>query len=706
VTTWPSPSVDLFMESPSPVLLVAAGEPPSSLIDALRGEGLEPRPVQADEAIRLVASGAADVVVCTESPGWRLLLSRLAAAGAVAVLLVDAGVTRVVPTGAGVASSAAEVGSVLDRLRAERAPERRGTVAPTIEQRLAEAERFAGEVQALHLLRAPEEIAWEAVQRARETSGADRVLCWLVGDEARLILGAADPPLPAPPPSLPIGEGLAGLCAAESIPQSYREGTAPAEVVASVSERDGLQPGPMAAVPLLRGGELVGVLEAVRRAGRPPFEEPERHRLLAWAAQVGTALSGAMNTARLHRAQTEALAANAALEAKIELRTRAVVHAKREWERTFDAIREPIALQEGFVIRRANLAYAEAAGVPITQVPGKTCHQLLAGRAAPCVGCPMGGAEADGLSAEIALQHGRTVRVSGFRVDSGAVPERVVLHYRDVTAERALEAKVRESERLASVGQFAHGAAQEIQGPLGVLLGNIRNMRDSVGELQTSAERIERAARLCGQADPAGAVRALTEVQVRELAKDMLELVRDALVGGQRIEAIVRALRELARQDVGRPEPIHVGSTVERAIQAEAPEGVALHTEAERQVRMVPVQLEQALVQLLRNARQAGGAEPIRVRTYDEADAVVIEVRDGGTGIPAAHLRRIFEPFFTTRGGAQGIGLGLTVAWGIVQRAGGRIDVRSAPGAGSTFLVRLPAIPAPAVGPASSTQAA
>jgi signal transduction histidine kinase len=681
------------MESPFPVLLVAASVPPPSLIEALRGHGLEPRQVDADEAIRLVASGAADAVLCTESRGWRLLLSRLAAAGALAVLLVEQGVTRVVPTGAGVASSAAEAVAVLGKLRAERAPERRGSVAPTLEQRLAEAERFAAEVQALHLLRTPEEIAWEAVQRARETSGADRVLCWLVGDEARLTLGAADPPLPAPPQSLPIGEGLAGLCAAESIPQTYLEGAAPANVVASVATRDGLQPGPMTTVPLLRGGELVGVLEAVRRAGRAPFDEPELRRLLAWAVQVGTALSGAMNTARLHEAQSEALAANAALEAKVELRTRAVVHAKREWERTFDAIREPIALQEGFIIRRANLAYAEAAGVPITQVPGKTCHQLLAGRVAPCVGCPMGAAEADGLTAEIALQGGRTVRVSGFRVDPGAMPDRVVLHYRDVTAERALEAKVREAERLASVGQLAQGAAQEIQGPLGVLLANIRSIRDSAGELEVSAGSIERAARLCGQSDPAGAVRALTEVQVRELARDLAAIVQDALAGGQRIEAIVRALRELARQDAGRPGPIDVNGCLERAMAAEIPEGAELHSAAQRQVRMLPVQLEQTVVQLLRNARQAGGAAPVRVRSYDEGDQVVIEVRDGGAGIAAAHLSRIFEPFFTTRGGAQGIGLGLTLAWGIVQRAGGRIDVRSAPGAGTTFMVRLPAVP-------------
>ena len=173
----------------------------------------------------------------------------------------------------------------------------------------------------------------------------------------------------------------------------------------------------MLAIPLVRAGELVGVLEAVRRPGRSAFTDAERQRFSGWGSQVATALAGALNTARLHEAQSEILSANAALEAKVELRTRAVVHAKREWERTFDAIREPIALQDGFVIRRANLAYAEAAGVPITQVPGKTCHQLLAGRVAPCVGCPLATGAAD-LTAEISLPGGRTVRFSGFRTEA------------------------------------------------------------------------------------------------------------------------------------------------------------------------------------------------------------------------------------------------------------------------------------------------
>src|SRR5262249_56292469 len=139
----------------------------------------------------------------------------------------------------------------------------------------------------------------------------------------------------------------------------------------------------------------------------------------------------------------EALAANAARTARIELGPRGVGHPRREWERPFDATREPIALQDGFVIRRANMAYAEAAGVPITQVPGKTCHQLLAGRVAPCVGCPLATGAAE-LSAEISLPRGRSMRFSGFRTDA----ETVVVHYRDMPSHRPLEARLPANQRL------------------------------------------------------------------------------------------------------------------------------------------------------------------------------------------------------------------------------------------------------------------
>jgi two-component system, NtrC family, sensor kinase len=80
----------------------------------------------------------------------------------------------------------------------------------------------------------------------------------------------------------------------------------------------------------------------------------------------------------------------------------------------------------------------------------------------------------------------------------------------------------------------------------------------------------------------------------------------------------------------------------------------------------------------------------------------VVEVQDAGGGIAAAMLPRIFEPFFTTRGGGKAVGLGLTLAYGVVQRHAGRIDVASAVGRGTTVTLRLPAQAVAAVEPASA----
>jgi signal transduction histidine kinase len=80
----------------------------------------------------------------------------------------------------------------------------------------------------------------------------------------------------------------------------------------------------------------------------------------------------------------------------------------------------------------------------------------------------------------------------------------------------------------------------------------------------------------------------------------------------------------------------------------------------------------------------------ISVRTWDEGDEVRVAIEDQGTGIEKKHLRRLFEPFFTTRGVGRGVGLGLTVAYGIVKRVAGEIDVASELGKGSTFTIRVP----------------
>jgi signal transduction histidine kinase len=102
-------------------------------------------------------------------------------------------------------------------------------------------------------------------------------------------------------------------------------------------------------------------------------------------------------------------------------------------------------------------------------------------------------------------------------------------------------------------------------------------------------------------------------------------------------------------------------------------------------------ELNQVLMNLLTNALQAAPGGQVRIRGGRENGDAWIEVADDGPGIPADVLPRIFEPFFTTREPGQGTGLGLSISDAIVRTHGGRIEVRSSPGAGAAFRLVLPA---------------
>jgi CheY-like chemotaxis protein len=143
-----------------------------------------------------------------------------------------------------------------------------------------------------------------------------------------------------------------------------------------------------------------------------------------------------------------------------------------------------------------------------------------------------------------------------------------------------------------------------------------------------------------------------------------------------------------------------------RRMVGEDVEVVTLTHSREDVVRMDPVQLEQVMINLVVNARDAmpnGGK--IIIETGEESlpsetanvslppgDYVTLRVRDTGIGIPADVIERIFEPFFTTKEPGRGTGLGLSTCYGIVAQAGGQITVHSEPGNGSTFTIYLPKV--------------
>src|SRR5260221_2548643 len=188
---------------------------------------------------------------------------------------------------------------------------------------------------------------------------------------------------------------------------------------------------------------------------------------------------------------------------------------------------------------------------------------------------------------------------------------RMVIHYRDVTKTRALEERLRESERLAALGQLASGAAQEINNPLGFLPSNLQNLKYCLEELRMSTTLATKALELMRGNQQTEALRALEEIQYLEgesSAGDGLEMINESLEGARRVGDIVRGLRELSRQEIGRGDPCCVNAAVTRVVRSEFGEHaphVILDLQAKLRAEIQPLHMDHALGQILRTAKKA-----------------------------------------------------------------------------------------------------
>jgi len=244
---------------------------------------------------------------------------------------------------------------------------------------------------------------------------------------------------------------------------------------------------------------------------------------------------------------------------------------------------------------------------------------------------------------------------------------------RDVTARRALEAQLIQSDRLAALGTMAAGVAHEINNPLAYVMLNLdwiaRKMPDAVRD--------------------AASVDAL------------VELLREARGGLERVALIVRELRSFSRADSETRRLVDLKAVVQSAIRIAAHEirhraHVSTSFDPVRPVWANDARLEQVILNLLLNAAQAmsetrAERNEIRVSVRSDGDnRAILEVGDNGEGIPPEVLPRIFDPFFTTKPHGVGTGLGLSICHGIVAALGGQITVHSQPGEGTSFRVALP----------------
>jgi PAS domain S-box-containing protein len=244
---------------------------------------------------------------------------------------------------------------------------------------------------------------------------------------------------------------------------------------------------------------------------------------------------------------------------------------------------------------------------------------------------------------------------------------------RDVTEARALRAVLERTERLAALGTLAAGVAHEVNNPLAYVGANLHFLRDA---LQPAAL----------PPDALG---------------DLRRAVDEAIGGTVRVREIVAGLKQFAAPAAGTPGPVDVRAELLAAVgmtRNEIAHRARLAVELPEALPAVtagPAELGQVFVNLLVNAAHAipDGAIDAEVRLAARAEGarVIVEVGDTGVGIPPELLSQVFDPFFTTKAVGAGTGLGLSVCHGIVNAAGGTIEVESVPGHGSTFRVILPA---------------
>jgi C4-dicarboxylate-specific signal transduction histidine kinase len=281
--------------------------------------------------------------------------------------------------------------------------------------------------------------------------------------------------------------------------------------------------------------------------------------------------------------------------------------------------------------------------------------------------------------------------LSGRRRDGSEFPVEISLSYvesedgvvamafvTDITQRKQAEAQLQrqrevlfQSEKLAALGRLAAGVAHEMNNPLSIVSSRIELM--------------------------------LLDAKEQHLPSAVLEDLQVLHRNTQRVARIARNLRSFARQSPGARELVNLNAVVDEALllmqKALTTDGIQVTISLDP--TLPPIlgdadALHQVLLNLLSNAREAmAGRGEIRIETgpSEPAGRLRLVVRDTGPGISPEDFPNIFDPFFTTK--ADGTGLGLSLVYGIIQDHGGTIDVQSAPGTGTVFVLSFPVAPGP-----------
>lgn len=411
---------------------------------------------------------------------------------------------------------------------------------------------------------------------------------------------------------------------------------------------------------------LSGLEDTVRCAAAAPLHA---HGLVLGTVVVATQPDALLGDETLRRLSSVATHGALALS---NARFFQLVHrAKEEWETTFDAISDGIALVDSHGrVRRANGGLATLLRQPVEQVLEVNLAQALTGRPEELFPLATDPTEARPQPRTLRSETlKRTFRLTSSPLGETFGPGWRVILVEDVTDEKALEARLIQSDKMASMGQLVSGVAHELNNPLTSVVGLSEFLLE---QMDPDDRRHEHVKIIFEQADRAA-----------RIVRNLLEFARQrpAERADVDLNELTRRTTDLVAYDLGM-----------RRIDLE----VSLEDDLPT-VRGDRYQLQQVVLNLLTNAVQAvadqasSAPRVVRVITEHRDGTVLVRVEDSGAGIPEDILPKVFDPFVTTKGAGGGTGLGLSISYRLVEGHGGQLRVQRLPQGGSAFIMELPA---------------
>jgi two-component system NtrC family sensor kinase len=357
---------------------------------------------------------------------------------------------------------------------------------------------------------------------------------------------------------------------------------------------------------------------------------------------------------------------------------------KKEWEKTFDAITDMVWIEDsGQHVVRANQALLERTGLTMNEAAGKNCRELFG-----MIGVSDEEGICTGSSAKLRPCF-RELKGPGGSIfhfwtyplidDEGKLYS-LVNYLKDVTVQKRLEQQLMRSDKLASLGTLVAGIAHEINNPLGIIAGYAEALLDRSREefLLTAPEF--------------------------EDFPEYLQTIHNEIF---RCKGILRSLLDFARPTGGTFREIDMNELVKEVILLVNHRAKRLNHNIELRldrnipkIHADPGNLRQVFMNIIINSMYftpEGGSITITTETDSETDRswrernIKVTVTDTGAGIEPEIIDKIFDPFFTSKPVGEGTGLGLAISHKIVEEHEGSIEVMSHVGAGTSFIIRLPA---------------